>query len=235
MTGAGVEIDTHRGLQLGRQSAVAGSSYGEFVVGFAYESGSGGVEQDLLEAVEHYEVAVLLNIAQAQFCLADIYKKYCYKSFDAISSPDDKNLGLLMIKNLAHAMQLLRLASDQGHADAQISLAIELKRKYTSSDYCLPDNDALSLLKLALKQGCASRHLEGLHTIAGIYRCMGDDVEACKYHKLASDQGQFFITSWQLICFGMMIIMHLMLLTVLIASRSCTRKDAVLIKILKRL
>ena len=186
ITGSGVEVDEHHGLQLGRESAVAGSAYGEFVVAFAYESGLGDVEKDLKEAVEHYKVAVLLDMAEAQYRLASIYLKHYLRNFG-----DDKNIPVsqVMIKNSAEASKLLRLASEQGHADSQIALAIKLCDNYGASDYLLPNNEALRLFKLALKQGSAGRHLEGLHGIAGLYKHLGDDVEAFNHHKLASDQG----------------------------------------------
>jgi hypothetical protein len=86
ITGLGVGLDMNRGLELGRKSAVAGSAYGEFVVAFAYETGSGGVKKDLLEAVEHYKVAVQHGIAEAQYVLAQLYIKNRYVRFG------DKNL-----------------------------------------------------------------------------------------------------------------------------------------------
>jgi TPR repeat protein len=43
-------------------------------VAFAYEKGVGGVERDLAEATEHYKVAAGGNIAEAQYCLACIFK-----------------------------------------------------------------------------------------------------------------------------------------------------------------
>ena len=44
------------------------------MVAFAYEKGVGGVERDLAEATEHYKVAVGQDIAEAQCCLACIFK-----------------------------------------------------------------------------------------------------------------------------------------------------------------
>ena len=41
---------------------------------FAYEKGVGGVERDLAEATEHYKVAASQDIAEAQCCLACIFK-----------------------------------------------------------------------------------------------------------------------------------------------------------------
>ena len=44
------------------------------MVAFAYERGVGGVERDLAEATEHYKVAAASGIAEAQCCLACIFK-----------------------------------------------------------------------------------------------------------------------------------------------------------------
>jgi TPR repeat protein len=79
----------------------------------------------------------------------------------------------------------LRLASEHGHADSQISLAIRLSENCDASSH----NEAIRLFKLALKQGTPRRHLEGLHNIAYCCKKLGDHVEAFNYHRLASDQG----------------------------------------------
>ena len=44
---------------------------------FAYDKGLGGVERDLAEAMEHYKVAAGGDIAEAQYCLACIFKNKC--------------------------------------------------------------------------------------------------------------------------------------------------------------
>jgi TPR repeat protein len=104
-----------------------------------------------------------------------------------------KILSILKIKkkNEEEGLRLLNLASKQGHADSQISLAMQLCENYSASDYSSPNNEALMLLKLGLKQGSALRHLQGLHKIAHLYSCLGDHVEAFNHYKLASDQGHY--------------------------------------------
>jgi hypothetical protein len=182
-TGAGVGVDTHRGLKLGRDSAVAGSAYGEFVVALAYEQGSGGVEKDLRESAEHYKVAVEHGIAEAQYLFAVF--------FLANSLFGDKSLNWHenYKKSTAEAMKLLRLASEQGHADSQILLGFRLCADYSFKDYSVPNNEALRALKQGVKEGSARRHLQGLNKIARCYRYLGDHVEEFNYYKLASDQG----------------------------------------------
>jgi TPR repeat protein len=117
-------------------------------------------------------------------------------------------------------MRLLRLAVLQGHADAHIVLADLLSDQFhyitlkmfdddvaTASACCedRDDDEAIRLLQLALEQGTAQRHLEGMHIIANLYVphaftprifvtfCRyyrrGDHAEAFKRFKLASDAG----------------------------------------------
>ena len=189
ISGSGVGVDMHRGLKLGRESAVAGSAYGEFVVALAYEQGSGGVEKDLLESFEHYKVAVQHGIAEAQYCLAIFflngqrYSSHCVPIFGGLNFDEKYN------KATAEALKLLRLASEQGHADSQILLGKTLCEEYSSEDYLLPNNEALRLLKQGVKQGYARTHLEGLNRIACVYSRSRDHVEAFNHYKLASDQG----------------------------------------------
>lgn len=81
-------------------------------------------------------------------------------------------------------MRLLRLAVLQGHADAHIVLADSLSDEFhyvtlkmcdddvaTASACCedRDDDEAIRLLQLALEQGTAQRHLEGMHIIAKLY------------------------------------------------------------------
>ena len=192
ITGSGVGLDLHRGLELGRDSSLAGSSYGEFVVAFAYENGSGGVRTDLQESVEHYKMAVQHGIAEAQYRLAHVYIRNRYFKFGDKTqyTPNESPAK----KNDPEALNLLRLASEQGHADAQISLALRLRTlaNFSHSDYSSSSSDfkeAFMMLKLGVKQGSARRHLEGLHSIAHHYTCLGDHDEAFNHYKLASEKG----------------------------------------------
>jgi TPR repeat protein len=123
-------------------------------------------------------------------------------------------------------MRLLRLAVAQGHVDAHIVLADLLSDVFyycilkqcddESATSCCEDRDtsccedrdddeAIRLLQLALEQGTAQRHLDGMHSIAELYVphaltprifvtfCRyyrrGDHAEAFKHYKLASDAG----------------------------------------------
>ena len=65
----------------------------------------------------------------------------------------------------------------QGHADAHIVLADLLsdvcrRIAFKDSEIIFNDSDddeAIRLLQLALEQGTAQRHLEGMHSIAELY------------------------------------------------------------------
>jgi len=136
-------------------------------------------------------MAVQHGIAEAQYRLAHVYICNRYFKFGDKTQYTDKNP---VKKNMADALNLLRLASEQGHADAQISLALHLRSfaNYYASDYTSSSNDfneAFMMLKRGVKQGSARRHLEGLHSIAHHYTCLGDHDEAFNHYKLASEKG----------------------------------------------
>ncbi len=63
--------DTEKGLALGRESAAAGSCFGQFVVGKCYDSGW-GVAKDDAEAVRWYRLAAEQGHAVAQVSLGKI-------------------------------------------------------------------------------------------------------------------------------------------------------------------
>ena len=115
-------------------------------------------------------------------------------------------------------MRLLRLAVAQGHVDAHIVLADLLSDVFyycilkqcddESGTSCCEDRDddeAIRLLQLALEQGTAQRHLDGMHRIAELYVphaftprifvtfCRyyrrGDYADAFRHFKLAYDAG----------------------------------------------
>ena len=171
MTGTGVERDEQRGLQLGNESAGAGSVYGDLVVAFAYEKGVGGVGRNWEKAQVHYNLAARQNIAEAQYCLASMYRDK-FQWYGRCSEIDKAYA--------AEAVRLLRLASGQGHLDAHILLA------------SLQDggvDETIRLLQLALGPGTARHHVRGLHQIANAYHSKGDEIEAFKHFKLACDLG----------------------------------------------
>jgi len=180
ISGAGVERDVHRGWLLGKESADAGSPYGELVVAIAYEEGVGGVVRDLEEAEQHYKIAEMKGISEAKFRLASIRMQKQRRPM----STDTEETWLLR----KEVMNMLRSA--EGHADSQILLAGMLLENYRVQENAQGLEEALVLLRLALDQGTASAHAKGLVLIAGIYEYDKEDFsEAFKYRKLSSDRG----------------------------------------------
>jgi TPR repeat protein len=120
-----------------------------------------------------------------------------------------------LTKKRAETTRLLRLAVAQGHADAHVVLADLLSEGHHRIMFIgvndivfngdADDDEAIRLLQLALVQGSAQRHLEGMHSIAQLYvphalakkifvtfcryRRRGDHAEAFKHFKLAHDAG----------------------------------------------
>jgi TPR repeat protein len=129
------------------------------------------------------------GIAEAQYCFALFFRTKVRCS--DVPFFGDKTLTWKenRDKASAEALKLLRLASEQGHADSQILLGITLCENYSSEDYSQPNNEALRMLKQGVKQGSARTHSQGLHKIALCYRRLGDHVEEFYHYKLASDQG----------------------------------------------
>jgi TPR repeat protein len=105
VTGWGVAKDEARGLALGRESEAAGSCFGQYVVGWCYDNGCGGVAQDYAEAVRLYRLAADQGHAAAQFNLGNMLYT-----------------GEVVAQDYAEALRLYRLAAAQGDADAQFNL-----------------------------------------------------------------------------------------------------------------
>jgi hypothetical protein len=103
--GLGVAEDVARGLELGRESAAAGSCFGQFVVGVCYYNGYGGVARDFAEAARVYRLAADQGHALAQYFLGLMFE-----------------YGQGVAQDYAEAVRLYRLAADQGLADAQSDL-----------------------------------------------------------------------------------------------------------------
>jgi TPR repeat protein len=130
ITGAGVERDVHRGWLLGKESADAGSPYGELVVAIAYEEGVGGVARDLEEAEQHYKIAEMNGISEAKFRLAGIrMQKQTFLRFGSHTYTEETLLLRTEVMNM--------LRSAEGHADSQILLADMLWANYQNNFYQL--------------------------------------------------------------------------------------------------
>jgi len=64
-------------LQLARESAAAGCSYGQFALGKLHRNGVGGVALDLAVAVELYRAAAAQGLAEAQYSLGLMHQQGC--------------------------------------------------------------------------------------------------------------------------------------------------------------
>jgi hypothetical protein len=104
--GIGVAKDEKRGLALGRESAAAGSCFGQFVVGSCYYRGDGGIFQDYVEAARLYRLAAAQDFAAAQNELGWLLESG----------------GMGVAQDRAEAIRLYRLAVAQGYASAEKSL-----------------------------------------------------------------------------------------------------------------
>jgi hypothetical protein len=93
-----------RGLAVARESAAAGSSFGQFVVGKCYDAGW-GVAQDDAEAVRWYRLAAAQGYADALCNLG-----FMFENGRGVAQDD------------AEAVRWYRLAAAQGDADATAAL-----------------------------------------------------------------------------------------------------------------
>ena len=103
--GFGVAIDYAIGLALGRESAAAGSCFGQYDFGWCYHYGRGGVVQDYAEAVRLYRLAAAQGHAAAQFSLGLMFE-----------------IGQGVAPDRAEAIRWYRLAAAQGNTYAQANL-----------------------------------------------------------------------------------------------------------------
>jgi TPR repeat protein len=160
--------DAAKGLELGRESAAAGSCFGQLVVGLCYRFGC-IVAQDHAEAVRLYRLAAAQGHADAQFYLGFMF---------------DKGEGVA--QDQAEAVRLYRLAAAQGHAYAQFNLGLMFdKGEGVAQDQA----EAVRLYRLAAAQGHASAQNNlGLMFDKG-EGVAHDKAEAVRLYRLAAAQG----------------------------------------------
>jgi TPR repeat protein len=185
-----------KGLALARESAAAGSCFGQFVVGLVYDEGMVVAAHDYAEAVRQYRLAAAQGHADSQ-----------------------NNLGLMFFygngvaEDYAEAARLYRLAAEQGHAGAQINLAgvtqdnaeairwlrITAAQGHADAQYALGDTfrmghaqdyaEAMRWYRLAAAQG----HAAAQYKLGDMFRngegVAHDKAEALRWYRLAFDQG----------------------------------------------
>ena len=98
---------TQRSLELARESSGKGSRYGQYVLGWLYQNGEGGVAQDYAQAVALYRLAAAQNLDDAQYSLGYMY-------YDGIG----------VARDYAEALRLFQLAAAQGHHQALFRVAV---------------------------------------------------------------------------------------------------------------
>ena len=97
LNGYGVAEDEKRGLALGRESAAAGSCFGQYVVAVCYYFACGGVSQDYAEAARLFRLAAEQGHALAQYNLGAMFE-----------------YGLGVARDRTEAIRWYRLAAAQG-------------------------------------------------------------------------------------------------------------------------
>ncbi len=165
----GVAADQARGLALGRESAAAGSCFGQFVVGLSSSGGYSGVTKDHAEAVRHYRLAAAQGHAYAQVLLGVSFER-----------------GEGVAQDYAEAVRLWRLAAAQGHELAYYNLGRVFEK---GQGVAQDDAEAVRLYRLAAAQGHASAQVNlgaRFETGQGVVQ---DRAEAICLYRLAAAQG----------------------------------------------
>ena len=98
--------DAARSLELARESSGKGSRYGQWVLGWLYLRGEGGVAQDYAQALALYRLAAAQNFDGAQCALGCMYE-----------------LGLGVAQDYAEALRWYQLAAAQGYPTALWNVA----------------------------------------------------------------------------------------------------------------
>ena len=104
--GHGSEADSARSLELARESSGKGSRYGQYMLGWFYQSGEGGVARDYAQALALYRLAAAQNHDGAQNSLGLMY---------------DNGHGVA--RDRAEALRWYQLAAAQGLPQALFNVA----------------------------------------------------------------------------------------------------------------
>ena len=162
------EKDVAKGLALGRQSAAAGSCFGQFVVGKCFEAGWNSARDDA-QAVRLYSLAAEQGHAHAQNRLGSMFEE-----------------GRGVAQDDAEAVRLWRLAAAQGHAHAQFNLGSMFDDgRGVAQDHA----EAVRLYRLAAAQGIADAYSCLGHMLENGQGVAKDIPEAIRLYRLAAAQG----------------------------------------------
>jgi TPR repeat protein len=121
-------------IALARESAAAGSCFGQYLLGECYRTRYDGCGEDYDEVIRLFRLAAAQGLAQAQYHLGDIF---------LIGEMD-------VARDSAEAVRLYRLAAAQGYVYAQWQLGSLLHDgRYGAQDYA----EAMRWYRLAAAQG----------------------------------------------------------------------------------
>ena len=178
-----------RGLELGTESAAAGSMYGQLVVGDAHSFGMGGMVENMAEASKHYKLAADSGLAEAQYRLGCFYYDWAQ---DSTSHSDLELFGVLgSVGDLqVQTVRYLNLAAEQGQPDAQMLLAGMYSEGFSGLQQ--DHNEAFRLYQLAAAEGKCPLAFQklGLSYMSG-QGVAQDEEEAVRYFKLAIEVEDF--------------------------------------------
>jgi TPR repeat protein len=158
-----------RGLALGRESEAAGSCFGQFVVGWCYMNGWGGVAQDFAEAVRLYRLA-----AEQGYLLAQCFLGLMFEAGQGVA------------QDYAEALRLYRLAAELGHALSQFNLGDMFE---TGHGVAQDNAEALRLYRLAAEQGLSIAQFKLGDMFEKGKGVAQDTAEAIRWYRFAAEQG----------------------------------------------
>ncbi len=105
--GWGCVRDAAQSLELARKSSGKGSRYGQWVLGWLYQYGEGGVARDNAQALAFYQLAAAQNLDEAQSSLGEMY-----------------NEGDGVAQDHVQALRLYQIAASQGHPESMYWVAL---------------------------------------------------------------------------------------------------------------
>ncbi len=165
--------DVEKGHALARESAVAGSCFGQFVVGLNHNHWDG---EEHAEAVRWFRLAAVQGHANAQFMLGCMFCN-----------------GQGVTQDYAEAVRWFRLAAAQGLAVAQYSLGITFAKGQDGAGQGVEEDgaEAVRWYSLAASQG----HIDAQFMLGHMFKdgwghvIARDRAEAVRWFSLAAAQG----------------------------------------------
>jgi TPR repeat protein len=172
---AGVAVDDERAFALAAAGAALGCAHSKGALGRCYLYGH-GVAQDVARGL-----ALGRESEAAGSCFGQYVVGLCYKfGYGRVA------------RDYAEAVRLYRLAADQGHAGAQVSLGLMFYNgQGVAQDYA----EAVRLYSLAAAQGHAGAQVNLGSMFEDGQGVAEDRAEAIRWYRLAAAQGNAFATA----------------------------------------